>query len=259
MANPFYRPGTQRASGVSDLFATVAPRYDLINDVQSFGLHRLWKRRLTRLADVTPGEAALDLCCGTGDIAFALAHRGARVIALDFSGPMLAEAERRSRKTTGENRAEPVGKVSRHDAPNPRFVRSDAQQLPLRDESVEIVTVGYGLRNLVSWEAGLREMWRVAKPGGRLLVLDFGKPDNALCRALYFGYLRFVVPVFGLIFSGSADAYAYILESLKRYPAQRGVADQMRQIGMTKVRVVNLLFGVMSINYGEKPKRQPGS
>lgn len=257
MTNPFYRPGSQRTAGVSDLFSTVARRYDLVNDVQSLGLHRLWKRRVADLARVRPGERALDVCCGTGDIAFALARRGATVLALDFSGPMLAAAQRRIAKTTGANRTRLSGSNSAGAGLSPRFLRGDAERLPLPDESVEIVTVGYGLRNLASWQAGLGEMVRVAKPGGRVLVLDFGKPDNALWRTLYFGYLRFIVPVFGLIFSGSADAYAYILESLKRYPAQRGVAGQMRQLGLQEVRVVNVLFGMMSINYGEKPKRAP--
>jgi demethylmenaquinone methyltransferase / 2-methoxy-6-polyprenyl-1,4-benzoquinol methylase len=113
--------------------------------------------------------------------------------------------------------------------------------------------MGYGLRNLSSWETGLREMIRVAKPGGRIVVLEFGKPDNALWRALYFAYLRLCVPVFGLLFAGRADAYAYILESLKHYPAQRGVEKKMQDLGLKNVRIVNLMGGAMSFNYAEKP------
>jgi demethylmenaquinone methyltransferase/2-methoxy-6-polyprenyl-1,4-benzoquinol methylase len=239
MANEFYNPGTQRAAQVNRLFATIAPRYDFINDLQSLGLHRRWKRRLARLAAVQPGDQALDLCCGTGDISFALAQEGARVTGLDFSPEMLAVAGERSPKST---------------AHSPKFMQGDAQQLPFPDESFDIVTVGYGLRNLASWEAGLAEMVRVAKPGARLLVLDFGKPDNGLWRALYFGYLRLCVPVFGLLFCGKASAYAYILESLKHYPAQRGVEAKMRALGLVNVRVENILGGAMSINYGEKPR-----
>lgn len=239
MANEFYNPGTQRAAQVNRLFATIAPRYDFINDLQSLGLHRRWKRRLARLAAVQPGDQALDLCCGTGDISFALAQKGARVTGLDFSPEMLAVAGERSPKST---------------AHSPKFMQGDAQQLPFPDESFNIVTVGYGLRNLASWEAGLAEMVRVAKPGARLLVLDFGKPDNGLWRALYFGYLRLCVPVFGLLFCGKASAYAYILESLKHYPAQRGVEAKMRALGLVNVRVENILGGAMSINYGEKPR-----
>lgn len=239
MGNEFYNPGAQRAAQVNRLFATIAPRYDLINDLQSLGLHRRWKRRLARLAQVRPGDQALDLCCGTGDISFALAQQNATVTGLDFSKEMLAVAEQRNPKA---------------EVQNPVFLQGDAQKLPFANESFDVVTVGYGLRNLASWEAGLAEMARVAKPGARLLVLDFGKPDNGLWRALYFSYLRLCVPVFGLLFCGKASAYAYILESLKHYPAQRGVAAKMHTLGLVNVRVENILGGAMSINYGEKPR-----
>lgn len=244
MANEFYSPGEQRAAQVNALFAAIATRYDLINDVQSFGLHRLWKRRVVELAQVHPGERALDLCCGTGDLAFALAARGVQVTGLDFNKPMLQVAEGRKSKVLNAKAGEPNG--------NPQFQQGDAQKLPFPDATFDVITVGYGLRNLASWETGLAEMFRVAKPGGRLLVLDFGKPDNAVWRAIYFGYLKLLVPMFGLVFCRNAGAYAYILESLKHYPAQRGVETRMRELGLTNVRVVNLLGGAMSINYGEK-------
>lgn len=239
MGNEFYNPGEQRAAQVNRLFATIAPRYDFINDLQSLGLHRRWKRWLARLAAVRPGDQALDLCCGTGDISFALAQHGATVTGLDFSQEMLAVAEQRNPKS---------------EIRNPKFLQGDAQKLPFADGMFDIVTVGYGLRNLTSWETGLAEMVRVAKPGARLLVLDFGKPANALWRTLYFSYLRVCVPVFGLLFAGKASAYAYILESLKHYPAQRGVEAKMRELGLTNVRVENILGGAMSINYGEKAR-----
>ena len=121
------------------------------------------------------------------------------------------------------------------------------------------MTVGYGLRNLANWETGLAEMKRVAKAGGRLLVLDFGHPNNAFWRSLYFAYLRLVVPWLGRLFCGNAAAYAYILESLKHYPAQRGVAARMRDLGLVHVRVINLLGAVMTINYGEKQLTESGT
>jgi demethylmenaquinone methyltransferase / 2-methoxy-6-polyprenyl-1,4-benzoquinol methylase len=235
MANTYFDPGDQRAAKVRDLFGRIAPRYDLINDLQSFGLHRLWKRRLIRLAGAAPGLRALDLCCGTGDLALDLARRGAEAVGLDACEPMLEIA--RTRLETPDN---------------PRFVLGDAMRLPFRDGEFDIVTVGYGLRNLARWEAGLAEMQRVTKARGRLLVLDFGKPPRALWRRLYFGYLRLFVPMLGRVCCGDAAAYAYILESLQHYPAQEGVAARMRELGLDDVRIINVLGGAMSINYGAK-------
>ncbi len=253
VSNVFYAPGQQRAAKVNDLFAAVARRYDLLNDLQSFGLHRRWKRRVVELAAVRPGQCALDVCCGTGDIALALARAGTEVTGLDFSQAMLEIARTRGRKTEAGGRKPAVRNPSSVFRP-PAFLQGDAQQLPFPDNSFEAVTVGYGLRNLASWETGLGEMFRVAKPGGRLVVLDFGKPPNALWRAIYFAHLKMTVPLLGWLFCGNADAYAYILESLKHYPAQEGVAAKMRELNLSNVRVLNLLGGAMAINYGEKPK-----
>lgn len=255
VANIYYDPGAARAAKVQALFSRIAPRYDLINDVQSLGLHRLWKRRVIQLARPRPGEHALDLCCGTGDLALALARRGAQVIGLDFNERMLAAAKRRAAAFRPRAGTPPPSPAAPSEAPPAalRFVRGDAQCLPFPDASFDLVTIGYGLRNLVSWEAGLGEMQRVTRPGGRLVVLDFGRPDNALWRRLYFAYLRRLVPCLGWLFCGSASAYAYILESLQHYPAQHGVAAAMRGHGLANVRVLSLLGGVMAINYGEKP------
>lgn len=274
MANPFFRPGTERAERVRALFSRIATRYDLINDLQSFGLHRHWKRRLVELSRPQPGQRALDVCCGTGDLALALAERGLDVIGVDFTEAMLVVAQRRAQEaravlspvsnngTVGTGQDSPGSHQPAQAASSLgtqttglsiAFQQGDALQLPFPDGSFDVVTVGYGLRNLADWERGLSEMQRVAKPGGRLLVLDFGKPENSVWRALYFSYLRVFVPLLGLLVCGSASAYAYILESLKQYPAQRGVAEKMRELSLDEVRVVNFLGGVMSINYGQKP------
>jgi len=241
MANPFFVPGEQRAAKVHDLFAAIAPRYDLINDLQSLGLHRWWKRRVVQLAEAGTATEVLDLCCGTGDLALAFARRGARVTGLDFSEPMLAVARQRSGRARV---ASPERSV--------RWMRGDALQLPFPDASFDVVTIAYGLRNLASYERGIAEMGRVLRPGGRALVLDFGKPDWAPWRAVYFTYLRLVVPIFGLLFCGNAAAYRYILESLQHYPAQRGVDLMFRQAGFARTRIHPFLGGMMSINLGAK-------
>jgi demethylmenaquinone methyltransferase / 2-methoxy-6-polyprenyl-1,4-benzoquinol methylase len=241
VTNKYYTAGSQRAQRVQDLFDFIAPRYDLINDLQSFGLHRLWKRRLLALAGGQTGERALDLCCGTGDVAFALARRGLDVVGLDFSEPMLAVAAQRLKAES----------VTSNISQSLHFLRGDAQKIPFPDASFDIVTISYGLRNLADWELGLREMQRVTRPGGRLLVLDFGKPDNALWRAVYFTYLRSCVPLLGRLFCGDADTHGYILESLTHYAAQKGVDARLREMGL-RTRIVNLMGGIMSINYAEK-------
>ena len=241
MADPYYAPGKHRAAKVDKLFTIVARHYDFINDIQSFGLHRYWKGKLVRLAFVRPGDRALDICSGTGDLAIGLAKRGADTIGLDFNSEMLRIAQ--NKRNTCKF---PLASSTL------RFIQGDALRLPFPDNSFEIVTIGYGLRNLASWEVGLAEMKRVAKPGGRLLVLEFGKPENPVWRAVYFGYLKFFIPLLGRVVCGDAAAYAYILESLKHYPGQTGVAATMEQLGLDNARIINLLGGAMSINFGIK-------
>ncbi len=233
MPSEFYDPGAQRADKVKALFSRIARRYDLMNDLQSFGLHRYWKRKLIKLISPKPGQLALDLCCGTGDLALAMGRHGAEVVGLDFTEQMLLVAQSRSKSTT--------------------WLRADALHLPFADNSFDLVTVGYGLRNLAELDAGLREIRRVLRPAGKFATLDFGKPDNALWRSAYFGYLRLFIPLLGLIVAGSSGAYSYILESLLHYPAQRGIEFKLVQLGFQNVRTLNLLGGIMSINYGEAP------
>ena len=173
----------------------------------------------------------------------ALAQRGATVVGVDFTARMLEIARHRAG----------TGSVKSPRRPVPGFVQGDALRLPFADGTFDLVTIAYGLRNLADLTAGLREIRRVLRPGGRLLVLDFGKPNNAFWRGLYFGYLKRFVPVLGRVLAGSADAYSYILESLQHYPGQEGVAAQLRQLEFENVRIVNLLGGVMGIDYAEKP------
>ncbi len=234
-ANRYYQEGGGRAERVRDLFAAVAPRYDLINDLQSFGMHRLWKRRLAELADVQPGEAALDLCCGTGDIAFELARKGAQVSGVDFSEEMLKVARRRSRSATG-------GSVT--------FEQGDALGLRFEARSFDLVTISYGLRNLRDIKEGLGEMARVTRSGGRLLILDFAFPSNRLWKAAYVLHLKTMVPLFGRLFCGDADTHSYILESLRRYPGPAEIGRRMEAAGWEAVRWWNVLGGVMTLHRG---------
>jgi demethylmenaquinone methyltransferase/2-methoxy-6-polyprenyl-1,4-benzoquinol methylase len=242
----FYQADEHRAEKVQALFATIARRYDLLNDIMSAGLHRRWKRRLVELAGVgrvpshgaASGDAAynkrvLDLCCGTGDIAMAFARAGADVTGADFTEEMLQVAETRTQAV--------------------RWVRADALRLPFPDNSFDVVSVGYGLRNLADIERGLREILRVLKPGGKFLSLDFGKPESKAFRAVYFGYLRVVLPILGRVFCGDPDTHGYILASLQNYPAQRGIKELMETCGYCDCGFEEFCLGSMAINYGVKP------
>ncbi len=224
----FYSPGDQRAENVQCLFATIARRYDLLNDLMSAGLHRHWKRRLVKMAGQP--RNVLDLCCGTGDLALRFQ---ARVVGADFTAEMLRVAETRSREI--------------------EWLQADALHLPFPDNSFDVVSVGYGLRNLADINAGLREIYRVLRPGGKFLSLDFGKPAWSVWRGVYFWYLRTFVPALGRLFCGDADTHAYILASLDDYPAQRGIRQQMETIGFTDCGFVEFVGGAMAINYGCKP------
>ena len=240
--NKYLSYDAERAPKVREMFSRLAGRYDLVNDVMSAGLHRLWKRRTLRLALAGRGAGprVLDLCCGTGDLTFLAeaAGHGARVVGVDFTLPMLAVASRRRRG---------AGSAS-------AFVQGDALALPVRAASVDALTIGYGLRNIADPLAALREMRRVLAPGGRVVILDFGKPDNKLAAALYNGYLAVVMPAMGRLFHGDPETYAYIPASLERYPAQRGVAALMTEAGFSGVRWENGLLGTMGFNVGEAPR-----
>ena len=222
---------------VDALFSTIAMRYDLVNDIQSAGLHRLWKRKMARLVALGESEQALDVCCGTGDLIVRLAKRGGRVAGVDMNGAMLNVARRRLAKCN----------IDRS-----RLYQTDALQLPFGDGQFDVVTIAYGLRNLADYKIGLQEIFKVLKPGGRLAILDFGKPPNRFVRGLYYQYLRWALPVFGWLFCGSASAYAYILDSLEKYPAQSGVKDMLDEIGFSSVNVANILLGTMSLHIARR-------
>lgn len=228
---------TSHTQKVDRLFGAIAARYNLVNDIQSLGLHRVWKRRVVVLSNLKEGETGLDICCGTGDIAIGLAKRGGLIVGMDLNRPMLHQAAACLAKR-GEQRVS--------------FAQADALNLPLGNQSLDLVTIGYGLRNLANMEDGLREITRVLKSGGRLLILDFGKPANRLLRSAYYLYLAWMLPVFGWLCCGNASAYAYILDSLKKYPAQKGVASMLGLLGYEPVQIIDIMRGTMSIHIAIK-------
>jgi demethylmenaquinone methyltransferase/2-methoxy-6-polyprenyl-1,4-benzoquinol methylase len=232
-----------KARHVRRLFATIADRYDLITRVLSYGLDAGWKRRLVRLADVRPGERALDLATGTGDVARLAARAGARVAGLDVTHRMLQLAARR---------AEAGG------ARGPAWVQGDMAALPLASRSVTLVTTSYGLRNVPDLDQALAEMVRVLAPGGRLLSLDFNRPEAPLVRVAYLGYLTAVGGLLGWLLHGDPDTYRYIPASIRRYPGAAGVAARLRQSGFAEVRIVPVLFGLMTIHVARLGEEDAG-
>jgi demethylmenaquinone methyltransferase/2-methoxy-6-polyprenyl-1,4-benzoquinol methylase len=220
-----------KAPYVRRLFATIADRYDLITRLLSYGRDAAWKRRLVALSDAGSATRALDVACGTGDIAFALAERGARVTGLDLTLRMLqlARAKTPSRRAVA-------------------FTTGDMMALPFGDAGFDLVTAGYGLRNVPSLQPAIDEIRRVLRPGGLLLSLDFNRPSNALMRAIYLGYLTIVGSTLGWLLHRDPDTYRYIPESIKRYPGADGVAALLARSGFEQCRVIPLLGGLMAIN-----------
>ena len=237
----FDTPQTKRQY-VRALFATIADRYDLITAVLSYGQDARWKKRLVEIADVKKSERALDLASGTGDIAFAVAERGAKTIGLDITHRMLQLAHRRSADASAR---------TAFDIP---WINGDMISLPFRAASFDLVTTGYGLRNVPDLTAAIDEIARVLRPGGRLLSLDFNKPDNAIVRAAYLSYLSIVGSMLGWILHRDPDTYRYIPASIQRYAGARGVAELLASRGFVRVTVIPLLFGLMSLHIAERSR-----
>jgi demethylmenaquinone methyltransferase/2-methoxy-6-polyprenyl-1,4-benzoquinol methylase len=228
---------------VRRLFATIADRYDFITRFLSYGQDRRWKRRLIQLAALGPADRVLDLACGTGDLAFGAAPHVSRAVGLDLTFRMVQLAARRS----------PAGPASA--APAPRFLTGDMLALPFPDGSFDVVTTGYGLRNVPDLDVALLEIRRVLAPGGRLLSLDFNRPQNLLVRAGYLAYLTVVGSILGLALHGDPDTYRYIPESIRNYPGAQGVARMMERRGFTGVRVLPVLGGLMAIHVAARGRR----
>ena len=222
---------------VRRLFATIADRYDFITGFLSYGQDRRWKRRVADLARIRPGMQAVDLACGTGDIAFELRRQGAAVVGIDLTRRMLELA--RARVRAGE--------------PGIATVAGDMQAVPLRDASADVVTTGYGLRNVPDQSGAIAEIRRILRPGGRLISLDFNRPEAAPIRVAYLAYLTVVGGALGWVLHRDPDTYRYIPESIRSYPGARGVARLLEEAGFADVEVIPLLGGLMSIHVAVRP------
>jgi demethylmenaquinone methyltransferase/2-methoxy-6-polyprenyl-1,4-benzoquinol methylase len=228
-------PEGEKAKRVEQVFDRVAQRYDLMNDLMSFGLHRLWKAFAVQVARVRAGERVLDVASGSGDLARAFAARGAEVWMSDINGPMLAR---------GRDRMADAGRL----AP---AVRCDAERLPFRSASFDCVSVGFGLRNMTHKDAALAEMARVLKPGGRLLVLEFSHVWGPLQKP-YDLYSFHVLPWLGERVAGDAAAYRYLAESIRMHPDQATLAAMLERAGLEQVEYFNLAAGAVAVHRGYK-------
>jgi demethylmenaquinone methyltransferase / 2-methoxy-6-polyprenyl-1,4-benzoquinol methylase len=232
-------PWHEKRSRVKGVFDSVAPHYDLMNDVMSFGLHRLWKRFTLARTGLKPGQAALDVAAGSGDLSLGLARRvGARgrVVVTDINASMLVGARDRLLN------AGFVGNVA--------FVQADAEALPFRERCFHCISIGFGLRNVTDKAAALRSMYRVLKPGGRLLVLEFSKPHLGALEPLYDLYSFQVLPRLGQLLADDAASYRYLAESIRRHPDQEALRGLMEQQGFERCECYNLSAGIVALHIG---------
>jgi len=229
--------GQEKATYVKNKFSTIAKRYDLFNDIVTQGVHRYWKGFLVRKADLKAGDSAMDICCGTGDITQRLENvvgDTGKVTGLDFSAGMLNVA--RSRATNKKN----------------HFIQGDATLLPVKSESLDAVTVGFGLRNLIDIQGCLSEVLRVLKPGGRFLSLDMGKVKIPLIRTLFQFYFFVIVPRIGKMIYPGEEFFDYFPHSSLNYPSQEKLAGMLEETGFSNVRFFNFHLGSTVIHYARK-------
>ncbi|GMU44738.1 MAG: bifunctional demethylmenaquinone methyltransferase/2-methoxy-6-polyprenyl-1,4-benzoquinol methylase UbiE [Xanthomonadales bacterium] len=232
-------PITDKQGLVGAVFSSVASRYDLMNDLMSLGLHRLWKRHFVATAGVRAGDRVLDLAGGTGDIAALLAPRvgdAGLVVLSDINARML---ERGRDRILDEGHGARVG-----------CARLNAQALPFPDRSFDVATIAFGLRNVTDQSAALAEMRRVLRPGGRALVLEFSEVRQPVLKPLYDLYSFSVLPLLGRVVAKDEASYRYLAESIRKHPNQERLAGLMREAGLERVSVRNLLGGIVAIHSG---------
>jgi demethylmenaquinone methyltransferase / 2-methoxy-6-polyprenyl-1,4-benzoquinol methylase len=232
---------------VREMFTQIAPRYDLLNHLLSFEIDRIWRARTAKiLQPIFEGKSplVLDLCCGTGDLGFALATRfRPRIVGADFAHSMLVRAKTKSTELHGE-----TAEQNRR----PRFFEADALCLPFADSSFDLVASAFGFRNLANYEAGLREIQRVLKPGGTIAILEFTEPPDGLFGTLYRWYCRKVLPEIGGFISGKREAYRYLPKSVSRFFRPMELAELMTSVGYGSVEFRVWTFGTVALHTGCK-------
>jgi demethylmenaquinone methyltransferase/2-methoxy-6-polyprenyl-1,4-benzoquinol methylase len=231
---------TEKAGMVHGVFTNVASRYDVMNDVMSGGVHRLWKDAMMDWLAPRNGQRLLDVAGGTGDIAFRFLKRapGAKATVLDMTESMLIEGERRSEA------AQLAEKLD--------WVVGDAMALPFEDNSFDVYTISFGIRNVTRIPDALSEAFRVLRPGGRLMVLEFSQLPNDGLQRLYDLYSFNVIPRMGQVIAGDRDSYQYLVESIRKFPDQETFADMIRNAGFERVAYRNLSFGIAALHSGWK-------
>ena len=231
------QPTTERVQGI---FSNIAARYDLLNTLTSLGMHRVWRRSAVRFAEVKPDDQVLDLCAGTGDLALAIARYGRpkSVLGTDFVPEMLEVAEHKLADYHGSTKL--------------CFQQADAQALPLGDQSFDLVTVGFGVRNLPDRSANFREVLRVLKPGGRYVILEFTQPPSRFFKTLYRLYNRNVLPTLGALIAGDRASYQYLNDSIEKFPAAPALAAELKAAGFSSVTWKLMTFGVVAVHKAVK-------
>lgn len=235
-------PMANKAQRVADVFHSVADKYDLMNDLMSVGTHRVWKRITIEMSAVRAGHKVLDIAGGTGDLAAKFAARvgpEGTVVLADINDSMLR---------VGRDRLLDRGIVE-----NVRFAQADAQHLPFPDNSFDLVSIAFGLRNVTDKDLALRSMLRVLKPGGRLLILEFSKPQNPLIEKLYDGYSFNLLPKLGQLFARDENSYRYLAESIRMHPDQQTLQSMLDSAGFVNTDYHNMSAGIVALHRGIKP------